>query len=91
VLERFPEIVARLGAMLERFTTMLDCVDVAFLPGEILDELPRPCRLGAIRIGGIDLNKARMRAALAALVPLVAAPEGFTVAELTERVHSMTG
>jgi hypothetical protein len=70
---------------------MLDCVDVAFLPGEILDVLPRPSRLGMTRISGIDLNKARMLAALAALVALAAAPEGFTVAELTEPVHSMAG
>ena len=91
VLERFPEIVARLTAMLDRFTTMLDCVDVAFLPGDILDELPRSSRLGATRVGGIDLNKQRVRAVLAAVVALAAAPRGFTVAELTEKVHSMTG
>ena len=34
VLERFPEIVARLRAMVERFTTMLDCVDVGFVCGQ---------------------------------------------------------
>ncbi len=39
VLERFPEIVARLAGMLERFCTMLDCVDVGFVPDGILDEL----------------------------------------------------
>jgi len=47
VLERFPEIVSRLTAMLERFTVILDCVDVTYLPGEILDELPR--RLASVR------------------------------------------
>jgi hypothetical protein len=91
VLERFPEIVSRLTAMLERFTILLDCVDVAYLPGEILDELPRPSRLGATRVGGIDLNKVRARVVLAGIVALAPAPEGFTVAELTEKVHSMTG
>jgi len=91
VLERFPEIVARLQAMLDRFTTFLDCVDVAFLPGETLDELPRPSRLGASRVGGIDLNKERVRAVLAAVVALACAPRGFTVAELTEKVHQTTG
>ena len=92
VLEHFPEIVARLTAMLDRFTTMLDCVDVAFLSGDILDELPRSSRLGATRVGGIDLNKQRVRAVLAAVVALAAAPRGcFTVAELAEKVHSMTG
>ncbi|MHB1783511.1 MAG: hypothetical protein ACYCTE_12665 [Acidimicrobiales bacterium] len=84
VLERFPEIVSRL-------TAMLDCIDVTFLPGEILDELPLPSCLGATRVGGIDLNKVRARAVLAGLVALAAAPEGFTVAELTEKIHSMTG
>jgi hypothetical protein len=31
LVERFPEIVARLKAMLERFLTNLDCVHVAFI------------------------------------------------------------
>ena len=74
VLERFPEIVARLHGMLDRFTTMLDCVDIAFLPDGILEELPRPSHLGATRVGGIDLNKPRVRAVLAALVALAPAP-----------------
>lgn len=58
VLERFPEIAARLEGMLDRFTSVRDCVDVAFLPSQTLDELPRPAQLGATRVGGIDLNKA---------------------------------
>jgi len=42
VLEKFPTIVARLAGMVDRFTSMLDCVDVAFLPDGILDQLPTP-------------------------------------------------
>ncbi len=91
VLERFPEIVAKLHGMLDRFTTMLDCVDIAFLPGELLDELPQPARLGASRVGGIDLNKARVRAVLAALGALAPSPRGFTVGDLAERVQQMAG
>jgi len=91
VLERFPEIVTRLAGMLDRFTTMLDCVDVAFLPDGILDELPRPSQIGAASIGGVDVNKARIRATLAAVLALAVAPEGFTVAQLAARVHTMTG
>ena len=41
-LEHFPEIVARLAAIAERFATMLDCVDIGFIADGILDELPRP-------------------------------------------------
>jgi hypothetical protein len=81
-LEKFPEIVTRLAGMVDRFTTMLDCVDVAFLPDGLLDELPRPCQIGAARIGGVDVNKTRIRATLAAVLALAVAPEGFTVAQL---------
>jgi len=35
--------------------------------------LPQPSRLGATRTGGIDLNKPRIRAALAAALALAAA------------------
>jgi len=51
VLERFPEILTRLAGTVDRFTTMLDCVDVAFLPDGFLDELPghhRSVRPGSV-------------------------------------------
>jgi hypothetical protein len=91
VLERFPDIVARLAGMAERFCTAVDCADVGFLPDGTLDELPRPCQLGATRLGGVDLDKPRMRAALAAALALAPAPGGFTAAEFTAKVHAMTG
>jgi hypothetical protein len=91
LLERFPLIVARLAAMTERFCTALDCVDVAFLPARTLDELPGPSQLGRTRVGGIDLNSPRIRAALAAVLALAVAPGGFTTATFTARVHAMTG
>ncbi|MCW3035124.1 MAG: hypothetical protein JWM17_436 [Actinobacteria bacterium] len=91
VLEKFPEIVSRLADMVDRFTTMLDCVDIGFLPDGILDELPTASRIGATRVGGVDLNKPRMRNALAAASALAAGPDGFTVADFTAKVHAMTG
>jgi cell division septation protein DedD len=57
----------------------------------LLDQLPAPTRIGATRVGGVDLNKPRIRAALSAALALSAAPEGFTVAEFTAKVHAMTG
>jgi hypothetical protein len=39
VIEQFPAIVDRLAGMVDRFTSMLDCVDVGFLPDGILDQL----------------------------------------------------
>ncbi len=91
VLERFPEIVTRLGAMVERFCTALDCVDIGFIPDGTLDSLPLPSQIGATRVGGIDLNRPRMRSAMAGVLALSAAPEGFTVADLASRVQAMTG
>lgn len=91
VLDKFPLIVTRLAGITERFTTMLDCVDIGFLPDGLLDQLPTPTQLGATRVGGVDLNKPRQRNALAAALALSAAPGGFTVAEFTSKVHAITG
>ncbi|MGH3768133.1 MAG: hypothetical protein ACRDS0_05910 [Pseudonocardiaceae bacterium] len=51
---------------------------------------PLPSQIGTTRVGGIDLNKPRIRAALAAVLALAAAPGGFTVADLAARVHTIT-
>jgi hypothetical protein len=90
-LDKFPQIITRLTGMVDRFTSMLDCVELGFLPDGILDELPAPSQLAATRVGGIDLNTARARAALAATLALAVAPAGFTVAEFTTKVRAMTG
>jgi hypothetical protein len=87
MLEKFPEIVTRLAGIAERFATALDCVDTGFLADGVLDQLPTGSRLGATRIGGVDLNKPRMRDALRAAL----APNGFTVAEFAAKVHAITG
>ena len=66
-------------------------MDTGFLGERILDELPTGVRLGATRVGGIDLNKPRMRDAPRAALALAPAPSGFTVAEFTAKVHALTG
>ena len=91
MIEKFPEIVTRLAGIAERFATALDCVDTGFLGDGILDELPTGVRLGATRVGGVDLNKPRMRDALRAVLALAPAPNGFTVAEFAAKVHALTG
>jgi hypothetical protein len=91
VVARFPEIVTRLTSMLERFLTTLACVDVAFIADQTLDQLPLPSQVGTTRVGGVDLNKPRLRAALGAVLALAPSPGGFTVAQLTAKVQAMTG
>jgi hypothetical protein len=91
VLDKFPDIITRLADMVDRFTTTLDCVDVGFLPEDTLDQLPLLSQIGATHIGGVDLNKPRIRSTLAAVLALAPAPGGFTVTDLTTKVHTMTG
>jgi hypothetical protein len=90
-LHKFPQITTQLTAMVDRFTSMLDCVDLGFLPDGILDQLPAPSHVAATRVGGIDMNLPRIRAALAAALALAVAPQGFTVAQFTAQVRTMTG
>jgi hypothetical protein len=91
VLDRFPEIIDRLAGMVDRFATTLDCVDVTFIGDGLLDQLPLPAQIGTTRVGGVDVNKPRIRAALSAALALSTAPSGFTVTEFTTKVHTMTG
>jgi hypothetical protein len=90
VLERFPTIVSALAAMTDRFATALDCVDTGFLADGVLDALPAPARIGASRVGGVDLNRPRMRAALSAALAEAAAPGGFSVAAFAAKVRAIT-
>ena len=90
-LDKFDQITTRPTAMVDRFTSMLHCVDVGFLPDDILDQLPVPSQVARTRIGGIDMNTPRVRAALAAALALAVAPQGFTVAQFTAQVRAMTG
>jgi hypothetical protein len=91
VLEKFPSIVTRLRQMVQEFCTALDCVDIGFIPDGLLDTLPAACQLGSTRVGGIDVNKPRSRAVLAAALALAIAPGGFTAADFTAKVRAMTG
>jgi hypothetical protein len=90
-LDNFDEIITRLSGIAGRFATALDCADTGFLPDGLLDALPLPARAGPRRTAGLDLNKPRIRAALAAALALAPAPAGFTAAEHAVRVRQITG
>jgi hypothetical protein len=81
----------RARAAADHLRSVVDCVDVGFIDLNPLDELATPSTLGVTRVGGIDLDKPRMRHALAAVLALAAAPHGFTVAEFSAKVHALTG
>jgi hypothetical protein len=89
-LEKFPEVVSRLRSMLERFANALSCIDQSFIADELLEQLPTASSVGKTIVGGIDLNKARIRAVLEALIALSASPNGFTALQVAVRVCSRT-
>ncbi len=74
----FPEAVEALRRMVDRFIEVLDCMDTTFVDAGLLGRLPRPGRFGAVRVGGIDINRPRARAVMQALLALSPNPAGFT-------------
>src|ERR1700736_6329889 len=89
-LDKFPEVVSRLKSVLERFADALSCIDQCFIADEMLEQLPAASRVGKTIVGGIDLNKARMRRVIEALLALSSSPNGFTASEVAARVPALT-
>ena len=85
-LEKFSEVVSRLKGVLERFANALSCIDQCFIGGEMLEQLPLVSRVGKTIVGGIDLNKARMRKVVEAVIALAPSPNGFTATDVAARV-----
>jgi hypothetical protein len=88
-LDKFPEIVGRLKAVLERFADALSCIDACFIADQTLERLPMASRVGKVVVGGIDINKPRMRAVAEAIIALSAVGNGFTASELAARVCAL--
>jgi hypothetical protein len=91
VLEKYPDIVQRLAAMVERFLEVLHWTGTAWISEGTLENLPKPSRVGKTRVGGIDLNQLRMRTVMAAIVKLAPAPRGFSATELAAEVARLLG
>src|SRR5215469_4124144 len=88
-LEKFPEVVFRLKAILERFADALSCIDQCFIADDLLEHLPLASQVGKTLVGGIDLNKARMRYVVEALIALSPA-NGFTASDVAARVRLLS-
>jgi DNA-binding transcriptional ArsR family regulator len=88
-LGRFPEIVSALEGMVERFLSVLRCVDASRIEDGTLDALPLPAMVGSTRVGGVEINRPRTRAVVAGVVAASADPRGFTVGQLAARVREV--
>ena len=91
VLDKFPPIVAQLRAMLDRALDTFQWLNRAFVADQTLDRLPEPSQVGKTHVGGIDIQKLRIRTVLAAVLALALSPRGFTVGELAAKVREIGG
>src|SRR6201987_2175319 len=91
-LEKFPQILMLASDILQRFMDALSCIDQCFIADSILEELPAPSSVGKTKVGGIDLNKARLRLVVEALIALGVSPSarGFTASELARQVRLLS-
>ena len=86
-LEKFPLIGVKLQAILERFLNALSCIDQCFIADNLLEQLPEPSWMAKTRVGGIDLNKARMRWVVDAVIALSCSSGTFSAAQLAAQVQ----
>ena len=90
-LPALPEITGHLRDILERFLTVVRCVDAATLDDGTLEALPLPSQVGRSRVAGIDVNRPRMVAVLQAVVALSTIPSGLSSQELAAKVRELRG
>ena len=68
----------------------LSCIDQCFIADRLLEPLPIPSQVGKTKVGGIDLNKSRMRWVIEAVIALSPSPGGFTASELASQVRALS-
>jgi hypothetical protein len=88
-LPKFSVIIARLKDILNRFVNVLRWVDVSTIADSRLDELPTASQVGQSRVGGVDINKPRVRAVMEAVITLSAAPSGFSSSDVAAQVRAI--
>jgi hypothetical protein len=90
-LEKFPHVVCRLKAILERFQQALSCIDQCFIADPTLEQLAAPAQVGQTKVGGIDFNKPRIRWVVDSVLALSSTPGGFTASQLACKVQQVSG
>ena len=87
ILDKLPELLKRMREMLVRFLGTVQAAHLAFLDEGAFERWSKPTQRGTRRLAGIDLNKARNRHVMDAVVALSTRPSGFTLAQVAEAVQ----
>src|ERR1022692_1395639 len=77
-------------AVRKRFLRLTMPTTKPFIADEMLEQLPAPAQVGKTKVGGIDLNKPRMRWVAEAIIALSPSPGGFTASELARQVQMLS-
>jgi DNA-binding transcriptional ArsR family regulator len=89
-IDKFPKIAESLKLILEKFLCALRSIDASFVDFETLETWPIPSKVGATRVGGIDVNQPRIRTVMEALIALSINHRGFTASDLAKKVKEIT-
>jgi len=89
-LEKFSQIVKEAKGILTRFMDALRCIDQCFIADTLFEQLPEPSQIGKTKVGGIDLNKARMRWVAEAAIALPPSPGGGAASDLAHQVRVLS-
>ena len=87
ILDKLPELLKRMREMLVRFLGTVQAAHLAFLDEGAFERWSKPTQRGTRRLAGVDLNKARNRHVMDAVVALSTRPSGFTLAQVAEAVQ----
>jgi hypothetical protein len=90
VLVRFSAIAESLKEILNRFLSNLRSVDISFISEAVLETWPQASVVGTTRVGGIDVNRRRIRSVMKGIIALSIKPQGFTASDLAEKVKEVT-
>jgi hypothetical protein len=91
VRHKLPILLERMSGMLVRFWHPVQVAPVSFLDQGTFERWAEPSTRGTRRLAGIDLNRARNRHVVDAVVGLATQPGGFSLAELAAAVRARTG
>jgi hypothetical protein len=84
-IDDFPMIMEKFRQILESFITALHLSHVSFIDNGELDQLCLPSKKGTRRLAGIDLNKARCRNVMKAVLELSTKDGGFSAKDLADK------
>jgi hypothetical protein len=83
-ISKFPEMAFKLKTILNSFLNSLQYADISFISSINLDKLNTPSKLGNVIVGGIDIQKPRIRSVLKCILELSLNPLGFRLSDVVK-------